>query len=328
MNSSRLKKRIAIVDCGQPAHVANGILQLLADDYEFEITSDYNADYVIHSCMGYEVLKYSGIRIFVCGECVSPNFNISDYALAFDRMQFGDRNHWFPLIKLYTDAYVVLKSPRTPAEEIIKKKSGFCAYVMSNTKNSSDERVQIFELLNAYKTVNSGGRWRNNVGGPVSNKLEFQTKHKFAIAFENQRSPGYLTEKFSEAALAGAIPIYWGDPNIATYLNTKAFVNCHDFPNLDAAVARVIEIDQDPELYQAMLVEPWFKDGVEPEELKSASIRKFLLNIFDQDHEQAFRRNRGRWGIKIERSLSRMYYHPLRQIYQNLRAKLRGKTSI
>lgn len=328
MNSSRPKKRIAIIDCGQPAHVANGVLQLLADDYEFEITSDYNADYVIHSCMGYEVLKYSGIRIFVCGECVSPNFNISDYALTYDQITLGDRYQWLPLIKLYKEAYTNLQQPRTPPSTILSQNRDFCAYVMSNTSNSAPERVEIFDKLSSYKTVHSGGRWRNNVGGPVQDKLEFQSKHKFIIAFENQRSPGYLTEKFSEAALAGAIPIYWGDPNIATYLNTKAFVNCHDFPNLDAAVARVIEIDQDPELYQAMLAEPWFKDGVEPEELKSASIRKFLLNIFDQDHEQAFRRNRGRWGIKIERSLSRMYYHPLRQIYQNLRAKLRGKTSI
>lgn len=127
--NAKPKKRIAIVDCGEPAHVANGLLNL--------------------------------------------------------------RNHWFPLIKLYTDAYSILKSPRPPADEIIKQKSGFCAYVMSNTKNSSNERVEIFDSLNAYKTVSSGGKWRNNVGGPVADKLDFQSKHKFAIAFENNSHPGY-----------------------------------------------------------------------------------------------------------------------------------------
>lgn len=325
MNSSRPKKRIAIVDCGQPAHVANGILQLLADDYEFEITSDYNADYVIHSCMGYEVLKYSGIRIFVCGECVSPNFNTSDYALAFDRMSFGDRNHWLPLIKIYTDAYKGLQNPRPKTDSIIKKKSDFCSYVMSNTKNSSDERVQIFELLNEYKTVNSGGRWRNNVGGPVSNKLEFQTKHKFAIAFENYSHPGYLTEKFAEAAQAEAIPIYWGDPEIGNYFNSKAFINCHDYPSLDAAVARVIEIDQDDTLYQTMLQEPWFPNNVEPVIFSTTSIKSFLKNIFEQPHEKAYRRNLSRWGIKYERSLNRMSHHPISQLIHNIRTRLRGR---
>ena len=79
--NAKPKKRIAIVDCGKLAHVANGLINLLKEDYEIELTQDQDADYVIHSCMGYEVLNYSGIRIFVCGECVSPNFNTSDYAL-------------------------------------------------------------------------------------------------------------------------------------------------------------------------------------------------------------------------------------------------------
>ena len=318
------KKRIAIVDCGSQLDVARGLLNLVNDYYDIEITDEIDADYVIHSCMGNEVLKYSGIRIFVSGEYVSPNFNTSDYALAFDRMSFGDRNQWFPLIKIYTKSYNTLKNPRPKADSVIKNKSDFCAYVMSNTKNSSDERVQIFELLNAYKTVNSGGRWRNNVGGLVSNKLEFQTKHKFAIAFENNSYPGYLTEKFAEAAQAGAIPIYWVDPEIGNYLNSKAFINCHDYPSLDTAVARVIEIDQDDTLYEAMLDEPWFKGELEPKELQSKTIQNFLINIFDQPHEEAYRRNRSRWGVKYERNLSRMYFQPLLQFGHKIKKRLRG----
>jgi hypothetical protein len=323
--SVKPKKRIAIVDCGTPPYVAHGLLNLINEDYDIEITDDLDADYVIHSCMGYEVLKYSGIRIYVCGECVSPNFNTSDYALAFDRVSFGDRNHWFPLIKIYTDAYNVLKNPRPPTDLVIKKKTDFCAYVMSNTKNSSDERVQIFELLNAYKTVNSGGRWRNNVGGPVPNKLEFQTKHKFAIAFENYSHPGYLTEKFAEAAHAEAIPIYWGDPEIGNYFNSKAFINCHDYPSLDAAAARVIEIDQDDTLYQAMLQEPWFSNNIEPVIFSTTTIKSFLKNIFEQPHENAYRRNLSRWGIKYERNLNRMSHHLVSQLIHNIRKRLRGR---
>lgn len=326
--SAKPTKRIAIVDCGKPAHVANGILKLLADDYEIELTEDYDADYVIHSCMGYEVLKYSGIRIFVCGECVSPNFNISDYALTYDQIEFGDRYHWFPLIKLYEAAYANLSRPRLLAQTVVDQQRDFCAYVMSNTSNSAPERTEIFDKLSAYKSVHSGGRWRNNVGGPVSDKLDFQSQHKFVIAFENQLSPGYLTEKFAEAAEAGAIPIYWGDPNIGDYLNTKAFINCHDFPSLDAAIARVVEIDQDESLYHAMLAEPWFPNARESEQLKQANSIKFLKNIFEQPKEQAYRRNRGRWGIKYERSLRRMYFHPLQHFFQNLRAKIRGKQAI
>ena len=326
--NAKPKKRIAIVDCGSPPHAAQGLLNLINEDYDIEITDDFNADYVIHSCMGYKALKYPGIRIYVCGECVSPNFNTSDYAAAFDRMVYGDRNHWFPLIKLYVDAYAALKNPRPPADEIINQKSDFCAYVMSNTKNSSDERVQIFDLLNAYKTVSSGGKWRNNVGGPVANKLEFQTKHKFAIAFENNSHPGYLTEKFAEAAQAGSIPIYWGDPGVGNYFNSKAFINCHDYPTLDEAVSRVIEIDQDEALYRQMLVEPWFPNNTEPKILSGDSIKSFLKNIFDQPRDAAYRRNRSRWGMKYEKSLYKMNNQPLLQLVKQMRNALRRKDTI
>ena len=110
---------------------------------------------------------------------VSPNFNISDYALTYDQITFGDRYKWFPLIKLYEDAYAKLQQPRTQPKTILAQNRDFCAYVMSNTRNSASERVDIFHKLASYKTVHSGGRWRNNVGGPVQNKLEFQSKHKF-----------------------------------------------------------------------------------------------------------------------------------------------------
>jgi len=275
--------------------------------------------------MGYDVLRYPGVRIFVTGEMVSPNFNISDYALSFDAMDFGDRNHWFPLIKLYQKAYTYLQQPREPVEPLLAEKNGFCAYVMSNTKNSAPERTEIVDRLNAYQQVSLGGRWRNNTGGPVKDKVAFQRRHKFVIAFENQSYPGYLTEKFAEAACSGAIPIYWGDPNIGTYFNPKAFINCHDFPDLQAVAEHVAEVDQDDTRYAEYLREPWFRDGVEPEVLRDVTTVDFLKKIFDRPLDQAYRRNRGRWGLKYERQLDRMWRKPLLHALSRWRNMLRGK---
>ena len=58
-------------------------------------------------------------------------------------------------------------------------------------------RTRIFDLLSAYKPVASGGKWRNNVGGPMADKIAFQSKYRFVIAFENSSTSGYLTEKFA-----------------------------------------------------------------------------------------------------------------------------------
>ena len=301
-------KRIAVTD--SPKAFIEVVLDFVSDQYQFEFTNDRDADYVFYGVDGYDVLKYSGIRIFVTGENVTPNFAITDYAMAFDKMNFGDRYIWLPLIKLYRQSYEVLKKPRPPVEAVLKNKTDFCAYVMSNTKDSAMERSRIFDFLSEYKQVNSGGQWRNNVGGRVNDKLAFQSKHKFVIAFENSSSPGYLTEKFADAAASDAVPIYWGDPEIGNFFNPKAFINCHEYSSLNDVVDKVKQIDQDDTLLRKMLSEPWFRDEIEPEPLQDKTFQTFLCNIFDQDIDHAYRRNRSRWGLKTEKRLYDMYHRP------------------
>jgi hypothetical protein len=92
---------------------------------------------------------------------------------------------------------------------------------------------ELFEALSKYKRVNSGGRWMNNVGGPVADKMTFDRRHKFSIACENSASPGYTTEKLVQAFAAKTIPIYWGDPLVSRVFNTKAFINVNDFASVD-----------------------------------------------------------------------------------------------
>jgi len=318
---NRPKKRIAIADTD--ISIVDAVLKFIEHKYTIELTNDTDADYVLHSVKGYDVLNYSGVRIFVSGENVSPNFAISDYAMTFEKLQFSDRYTWLPLIKLYRESYAALRSPRPEADKVASQKTGFCAYVMSNTKNSADERSQIFDLLSKYKKVSSGGRWRNNVGGPVPDKNAFQSKHKFVIAFENCSHSGYLTEKFADAAASNTVPIYWGDPDIASIFNPKAFINCHNYPSFEEVVKRVQEIDSDDQLYQKMLSEPWFRDEREPECLSDTHFTNFLSHIFDQPHESAYRRNRGRWGIKKERQLYDMWAKPHIHFLKKLKLLLR-----
>lgn len=321
MNGPRRTLRIACVDVAR--NQARMVLNFIAERYDIEFTRDRDADYVIHSCAGLDVLKYPGVRIFITGENVSPNFAISDYAMAFDRLEFSDRYLWLPLSRWSERRHRMLLAPRTDPAVVTARKTGFCAYVMSNTSGSDDARVRIFDLLNAYKQVSSGGRWRNNVGGAVEDKRVFQSAYKFAIAFENCSYPGYLTEKLIDAAIVDAIPIYWGDPDVGDHFNSKAFINCHEFSSLEQVVERVREIDGNDELYMRMLREPWFKDGVEPDAFRRERIAGFLAHIFDQPLELAYRRNRGRWGIKYERNLYDMHFRPHVQFGKRLRAAWR-----
>lgn len=286
------KKRVAFADAGRGAEIIRAVLRFVEDIYDFEICQDQNADYVFHSCFGNDVLKYPGVRVFVTGENVSPNFNTSDYALAFDPLTFGDRYCRLPLFRLYPEAYASLIAPRRPADEILAGKEHFCAYVMSNTTDSDPARVRIFDLLSEYKEVRSGGKWRNNTGGPVADKILFQSSHKFVIAFENSSSPGYLTEKFAQAAQSDAVPIYWGDPDIASTFNQASFVNCHNYPSLEDAAEAVTALDRNDEAYRRMISQPWFPENREPAHLEKDVFTSFLRNILDQPLPEAFRRNR------------------------------------
>jgi len=313
------KPRIEVALADIQPDFANLILDFVRDRFDFVLTRNRNAPFVLHSIDGHEVLKYNGVRIFVTGENVTPAFATSDYALAFDKLSYGDRYLWLPLIRLYHPDYAALTNPRPPVDEVIAEKTDFCAYVMSNTTDSAEERVRIFELLSTYKTVNSGGRWQNNVGGRVTDKRAFQSRHKFVIAFENSSSRGYLTEKFAQAASANAVPIYWGDPDIAEIFNPRAFINCHDFHTLEEVVNYVREIDQNDDRYRLMLAEPWFRDNLEPVGLRDETIAAFLGNIFQQSPESAFRRNLSRWGLKRERQRYDAYHRPLLHELKRLR---------
>ena len=69
-----------------------------------------------------------------------------------------------------------------------------------------------------------GGRFLNNVGGPVVNKIEFLSSYKFSIAMENSNGDGYVSEKIYDSLISGTIPIYYGDFTVDEYINPKAFI--------------------------------------------------------------------------------------------------------
>jgi hypothetical protein len=291
-------KKIAIVDAGKDTTFVHAILDFVKDKYELIEVHPTKADYIFHSCMGNEVLKYNGVRIFLTGECVTPDFNICDYAMGFDHIQFGDRYCRLPLIKLFKDAYSTFLRPRPDPQEILNRKTGFCAYVMSNTKNSAPEREKIFNTLCEYKQVDSGGKWKNNVGDPVADKIEFQSKYKFVLAIENYSHPGYLTEKFAQAAQSNAVPIYWGDPTIVDTFNPQSFINCHQFDDQESLISYIRHVDENDKVYLDMLSAPWFLGQDEPLDLMDVTFTQFLVNILDQSPPRSYRRNQSRWGKK------------------------------
>lgn len=272
--------------------------KLLSNRYDIELSD--NPDYIIYSVFGYDYLKYDCIRIFYTGEQVCPDFDIADYAIGFETMTFGDRYIRFPLFAL-SYSPEKLTSIESDFQEINIDnfvKRDFAVFTYSNSKATSS-RDQFYQKLNQVKQVTSPGKHLNNTGFFISDKVAFENKFKFSIAFENASYRGYLTEKILDSFAANTIPIYYGDESIENDFHPESFINLHNFNNFDEAIEYILTIENDSERLQKMLKHIKFKDHVY---LYQEQLIDFFDNIFNQDLSQAIRRpDSNRTRIKVKR---------------------------
>jgi hypothetical protein len=238
-------------------------------------------------------------RIFFTQENLTPDFNICDYAFAFDRMSFGDRYFRLPLYLLICRKELLALGSGSRLS--YDGERGFCNFVVSNS-SPTPERDGFFSLLSQYKHIDSTGTHLNNTGYLVRDKIKFQSGYKFSLAFENSSTPGYATEKIVEAAYAGTIPIYWGDPTIGQDFNPAAFINCHDYESPEDVVQAVIELDQDDEKYGRMIGQNFLRHPLEGYSF-DPGFEDFFFSIFERPLKSAFRRNRYSWGAMYESRL-------------------------
>lgn len=275
---------------------------------KFNIVFDEkNPDYVFCSHFGTGYLKYSCPRILFLGEAKAPDFNVYDYAIAFDDITFGDRYLRYPLFLTYESQLKKALLKHTYEDDFYMSKTGFCNQVISNA--SGDKiRDEIFDALSEYKKVDSGGKYRNNLPSnePVKDKEEFQKKYRFSLAIENSSFPGYITEKIVDAFAAGTIPIYWGDKDAVKSFNEESFIDITSCKSLEEMVEKVKRVDSDDELYLKMMKAPAIRenDGMY-KMLDDKYLSDFLFNIVCQKKEEAFRRNSAftMWGKAYEHHL-------------------------
>jgi hypothetical protein len=272
----KTKLKITFVDV-YDGFIWNGhcLYKYLNQHFELELSD--TPDLIIYSCYGTEFLKYSCPRIFYTAENIRPDYRFCDFAVSFDYN--NNQNHFrMPLYSIYFTNQNLTKG-RDP-KALLNKKTGFCSFVVSNAKES-EERINFFHELSKYKQVASGGKYANNVGGPVANKRDFISKYLFNIAFENSSFPGYTTEKIAEPWVEGCIPIYWGDPEVTRDINPDCFINMHDFDCFDTAIVYIKEVDASPELQTKYLSAPFFRNNEVPDHLKDEVIAKNLKYFID-----------------------------------------------
>lgn len=70
--------------------------------------------------------------------------------------------------------------------------------------------------------------------GPIQDKIEVLKNYRFSLCFENTKDcKGYITEKIFDCFAAGVVPVYWGAPNVDTYIPKECFIDMCAFSSYE-----------------------------------------------------------------------------------------------
>lgn len=313
----------------------NRIYQVLKKYYDVQITED--ADYVLCDIFGepYDYCQYPQVRIMYNGENYIPDFNLVDYAVSRYPLQLQDRNFYLPGCSSPIGHWHAFSTKdRNYSEQILKEKIYFANFISSH-ESEYGLRGGFFKELSKYKRIESPGTYLNNMpnGETVkwtnTSKTGFQRKCKFTLCFESTKHEGFITEKITDAFYADTIPVYYGSSNVTDIFNKNAFINCSDYDSFDDVIAKIIELDNDDQKYLEMLRQPILVNPDYPDQL-SEDLERFVLNIFEQPLEQAYRRSRVYFPKQTETYLTtslEMHRNPLRYFAKWVAEKLKHRIS-
>lgn len=264
-----------------------GILHdILTETYTIKIDNT-KPDLIIDTVFGDKPLpKSDAVKIFFTGEAVKVrNPDNYDLAIGFDYIDHPNYMR-IPLYYMYPlyDAHNIRTNYSRGACN--PHKPYFACFLYSNGGKSNPKRFdgaiarnELFEKLSNYKRVESGGRYKNNIGYIVArdNTMEWMSSCKFVISYENQTYDGYITEKPFLAYFAGAVPLYYGDKHAMQDINTNAVISQKDFAGQDEMIDYIKKVDNDDELYCKIWNEKIITDPSKDYEVVKAKLKEKLL---------------------------------------------------
>ena len=286
MSEFKRKKRICFTDFwGDFHHSSNFFTILLKENgYDFEVNNQ-DCDVEIFSVFGHKHLNCGNNpeedkrSIYFVGEPHKDPIPGLKLNLTFDHSE-EHNNIRVPLWLWYGyNKDTKLTKKNTSPEN-------FCCFVVTS---DVPKRTNFCRKLMEYKPVGCGGEVLNNIGGRLGGwsgkshasgssdnreKIEWQTKFKFCLAFENSSKPGYVTEKILEAYKSNCIPIYWGSEKIAMDFNPETFINAHDFETEEDLIEYIKKVDTDDELYASFMEKPIYSE--------------FWLDVFNNPQNKYF----------------------------------------
>jgi hypothetical protein len=217
--------------------------------------------------------------------CSYPDVSHYDCVLGYE--QTHDRFVACPLYLLYLQSNpVILEELKSSYEKNASSPplpNAVSASVII-TAAHGEERLRFMDRLEQHMPLFYGGRYKNNVGGPVAGQYnslamnEFYQRGKFAITMENSSRPYYITEKLVNGFRSGVVPVYWGSDHVCEFFNPKRFLHLKSTAteeDISEMIERMMTMTDDE--YMSMIREPIMMRSMEDVIYDiSESIKKIL----------------------------------------------------
>lgn len=257
------------------------IKEILEEKFTVQETQLDDYDAVIDGVFGYkEIRNNKSFKIFFTGEAKPAKLEGYDISLGFE-YELSDANNYLRLPLYYLYFGDLISSSYKRESECNPNKPYFSCFLVSNGK--AEHRNNIFHELSSYKIVTSGGPHLNNIGRviPENETYSFLSQCKFVIAYENNnRYPGYITEKLFQAYFAGSIPIYSSHPLGQQDINQAAVIVAQAYNSTDEMINYIIELDNDDQKYCDVWEQPIITDIHKNYDFIKDKLRKKMRNFF------------------------------------------------
>ncbi len=294
---------------------------------EVPLESFQEADFFIGDTFSTHIDRFKGVRVLYTGENHPIDLNRFDYCLTHEFVE-NDRCHRFPywqnvlMWQPELRAYLKGERPKVTPEELRERQTEFCAFVCRNAKGK--ERNAFVRALSKVRKVNCGGPFMNNIGyvlpRPYEVKREFQSRHCFSMAYENEAAAGYQTEKIIDAFVSGSIPLYWGNPEVTREFNPASFVHARDFRSRKEMIEYLLELADDPVRRAEMINADILQDS-EVFEKADRALEEFFARIFERG-ARVIQRTRLQRFLGVAQNY---YGHGLFRTLRYVSRRIRGK---
>ncbi|WOH02637.1 hypothetical protein DCAR_0522026 [Daucus carota subsp. sativus] len=176
-----------------------------------------------------------------------PDLNLSYARRKYDIIMTSSLSSDIP-VGYFSWAEYDIMAPLQP-----KTENALAAAFISNCVSRNFRLEALEGLKKANITVDSYGACHRNRDGDV-NKLETLKRYKFSLAFENSDEEDYVTEKYFQSLVAGAIPVVVGAPNIQDFAPLPgSILHIKEKGDIDSVAKTMTYLADNPDAYNQSL---------------------------------------------------------------------------